>query len=255
MARKTSKKRERSEAPRRNSILRRSFRLVLGNWKLFFGIFAIMAIIELLVVGLPSVETSPILGLILTITWLTTIYLTRRLEAGRKVTLREGFYNSMTSFVPSVLVWLVVAIESLPIITLIVLYPTAVETGLFSNFGYGFGFVLFALAMVGLTWYLLPVSVMALVAVSAPGLYPIKTLSQVSELMKGRRAEFWLKLLVAVVVMVVVSVAIAVPMIGLAQFIDGTGIITQSVIAVLECLATIWLAVYLYLYYRELVIQ
>ena len=96
---------------------------------------------------------------------------------------------------------------------------------------------------------------MAMVAVSAPGLYPMQALRTASELMMGRRVKFVLRLVGLIFVLAVTWVAVMLPLIVfdlfMKQFEWTHGVPFVPVcLLVMTCFTGVYISAYLYLYYR-----
>lgn len=201
-------------------------------------------------------EASMVFGImIFLILWLTTIFVLRRRLANKKVTLREGLYNAMTPLVPTFLVFLVIFIQCIPIFLLIIAYSAAVQTEFLATPFYALVFFIFAALMVILSGYLLSSSIIALVAVSAPGLYPMQALHTASDLMASRRIHFITRLIALIIVLVIVWVVIMVPLIAfdlwMKTFEWTAGIpFVPICLNILACFTCIYCTAYLYLYYK-----
>lgn len=203
-------------------------------------------------------EASVVFGvLIFLMLWLVTIFLLRHLMAGHKVKLRDGLYNAMTPLISTLLVFVVVVIQCIPIFIVVVTYAAAVQTEFLSTPFYALLFFLFAAVMVTITAYLLSSSLVALIAVSAPGMYPMRALGTASELMMGRRIKFILRILALILALAVMWVVVMLPLIlfdlWMKTFDWTEGIpfvpVCMSVMTSFTC---IYVTAYLYKYYRYL---
>ena len=87
---------------------------------------------------------------------------------------------------------------------------------------------------------------MALVAVSAPGLYPYEAIKTANELMMGRRIRFILRIIALFIVLFVVW---AITIWPVASWL-GQSPVTSVVLIIVGCFSVIYIATYLYLYYR-----
>ncbi len=193
--------------------------------------------------------------LIFLILWLTTIFILRQRLAQRKIKLRDALYNAMTPLISSFVVFVVAVIQCVPIFLLIIVYSAAVQTEFLATPFYALVFFIFAALMILLSGYLLSSSLMALVAVSAPGLYPMQALRTASELMMGRRVKFVLRLVGLLLVLAVTWVAVMLPLIAfdlfMKQFEWTAGVPFVPVcLLVMTCFTGIYISAYLYLYYR-----
>lgn len=201
-------------------------------------------------------ESAMVFGvLIFLIIWLTTIFLLRHKLAGNKVKLRDGLYNAMTPLVSTFLVFLVAIIQCIPLFLLLIVYSAAIQTDFLTTPFYALLFFIFAVLMLLLSGYLLSSSIMALVAVSAPGLYPLRALRTASELMMGRRVRFILRLVALIIALVIIWIVIMLPLILFdfwMQRFEWTTTIPFIPICLITmtCFTGIYLTTYLYLYYR-----
>jgi len=203
-----------------------------------------------------SSEAAMMFGvMIFLIIWLTTIFLLRHRLAKHKVKLRDGLYNAMTPLISTFLVFVVAVIQCIPIFILIIVYSAAVQTEFLATPFYALVFFIFAALMILLSGYLLSSSIMAFVAVSAPGLYPMKALRTASELMMGRRVKFIIRVLALILALVIVWVVVMLPLImfdlWMKTFEWTTGIpFIPICLTIMTCFTFIYIATYLYLYYR-----
>ena len=203
-----------------------------------------------------SSEASIVFGvLIFLVLWLVTIYLLRHRLAEHKVKLRDGLYNAMTPLISTFVVLAVAAIQCIPILALIIVGSAAVQTEFLATPFYALVFFIFAVAMILLSGYLLSSTLMALVAVSAPGLYPLKALNTASDLMMGRRVKFVLRLVALIIAMVIMWIVVMLPLIlfdlWMKQFEWTAGVpFVPICLNVMTCFTAIYATAYLYLYYR-----
>lgn len=197
-----------------------------------------------------------VLGVIVfLIIWLTTIYLLRHRLAEHKIKLRDGLYNAMTPLMSTFVVFIVVLIDCIPILALTIAYSAAVQTDFLATPFYALVFFIFAVLMIIASGYLLSSSMIALVAVSAPGLYPMKALNAASDLMMGRRIKFIIRLVAGALLLIIVWVLVMLPLIlfdlWMKTFEWTAGIpFIPICLVVMTCFTCIYVTTYLYLYYR-----
>lgn len=193
--------------------------------------------------------------LIFLILWLCTIFILRHRLAGHKIKLRDALYNAMTPMISSFVIFVIAVIQCIPIFFLIIVYSSAVQTDFLSTPFYALLFFIFAALMVILSGYLLSSSLIAFVAVSAPGLYPMKAMHAASDLMMGRRFKFVLRIIALLIIMALTWVAVMLPLIVfdllMKNFEWAAGIPFVPVcLLVMTCFTGIYITAYLYLYYR-----
>lgn len=190
--------------------------------------------------------------------WLTTIYLMRHFVAGGKPKLRDALYNALTPLISTLLVFCVIFIQAIPAMLVIITYSAAVATGFLSTPFYALVYFIFAALMILITAYLFSSSIIALVAVTAPGVYPITALSSASDLMNGRRVKFIIRIVYLIIVVALIYAIIMTPIIlvdlwlkGICEFIAGWPIVPFFLLVV-TCFSFVYATVYLYRYYRWL---
>lgn len=195
--------------------------------------------------------------LIFLVLWLTTIYLIRHKKAGHKVNLRDGLYNSMTPLISTFVVLAVAIVQCVPIILLIIAYSAAVQTEFLATPFYALMFLAFAVAMIAISGYLLSSTLIALVAVTAPGLYPVKAMRAASDVMMGRRMGCVARLIALIITLGVVWAVVMLPIIlvdlGMKNFEWAQGIpVVPVCLNIMTCFSVVYSAAYLYIYYRWL---
>ena len=203
-----------------------------------------------------SSESATVFAVIIfLILWLTTIFLVRHLLAGHKIKLRDGLYNAMTPLLSTFAVFAVAMIQCIPIFLLVIVYSAAVQTGFLNTPFYALVFFIFAMVMIVISGYLLSSSLIALVAVTVPGMYPMRALHAASDLMMGRRVKFIVRLIALIFALVIVWIIVMLPLI-LFDLLMRNFEWTESIPFIPVCLLTmtcftgIYISVYLYLYYR-----
>ena len=109
--------------------------------------------------------------------------------------------------------------------------------------------------MSALSLYLISGTLMAMVAVSAPGMYPLRALILIHEVMKGERVGFIVRLITVILILALIWVAVVgigvlieLLLRNLGQFVP----VTNAMIFVCGCFSVIYMAVYLYLYYHKI---
>lgn len=228
----------------------KTFGILVKNHRLFLPFLAIVVIIGIATVGLSGVVDQVSDGIFATllflIIWLVTIFILRHTMAKNKITLRDALYNAMTPLLSVFVVLAVIALQCLPIILLIVAYSSAAETDFLKMPFYALLFFVFAVLMILLSGYMLSSSSIALVAVSAPGLYPIVALKNASDLMIGQRIKFVIRLIALAILVILVWAVIILPL----KVIGVPGIVLSIVQAIVFCVCMIYISAYLYLYYR-----
>lgn len=192
------------------------------------------------------------------VTWLVTIYLVRHRLAGHKLKLRDGLYNALAPFISTLLVIAVIFIEAIPLMIVVITYSAAVATDFLSTPFYALIYFIFAALLSILSIYLISSSLIALIAVSAPGLYPLVAVRTASDLLAGRRIKFIIRVVYLFFVLIVVWVFVMLPLIALdlvlKQAIPGLqGLpVVSFELLLMTCFSVVYSTIYLYLFYRRL---
>ncbi len=196
--------------------------------------------------------------LLFLVTWLATIYLVRHLLAKHRVKMRDGLYNALTPLISTLVVVGVVFLELIPVFIVIITYSAAVATDFLSTPFYALVYFIFAALLALLSLYLLSSSVVGLVAVTAPGIYPMVALRTTSNLVYGRRIKLLVRLLFLVVVLAICWVLVMLPIILLDlwlkssfEFLGAVPFVSFMMLC-MTVFTTIYIATYLYLYYRRM---
>lgn len=196
--------------------------------------------------------------LLFLIMWLVTIFLLRHFLAGEHPRLRDGLYNALSPLLSTLVVFVVIFIQAIPLMLVIITYSAAVMTNFLATPFYALLYFIFAALMLLLSGYLLSSSLMALVAVTAPGVYPLTALFAASDLMASRRLKMILRLIYLVFVIAIIYIITMMPIIlldlwfkSMWSWISGWPIVPFFLLVV-TCFVFMYATTYLYLYYRWL---
>lgn len=198
-------------------------------------------------------------GLLMLLVWLTTVWLLRNIMAGHNVRLRDGLYSAGAPILSTFLVSIVLLVQLLPLGLAFVGYSAAISSGLLSGGVAAMVFWTVALLLSVLSLYWITSTIIALVIVTLPGMYPLKAIKTAGDLVIGRRIRILLRLLWMLLVVVVIWVIIMVPIIIFDTWLKGiwtaiAGVPVVPVILLAMSSATvIWMASYVYLLYRKVV--
>ena len=198
--------------------------------------------------------------LLFMITWLVSIYLTRHLLAGHHPRMRDGLYNALSPLISTLFVALIVFIELIPIMFVVITYQAAVSTEFLKTPFYALIYFIFASLLTILSVYLTSSSLMGLIAVSAPGLYPLTAIETARNLIAGRRIRFLVRILylffwVALIYIVIVLPAILLDILvkGAFPWLNDLGLpFVPFVLLVVTIFVFIFISIYAYLFYRQL---
>lgn len=190
--------------------------------------------------------------------WLVTIYLVRHFMAGHKPKLRDALYNALAPLISTLAVLIVVFIQAIPLMLVLITYSAAVATGFLATPFYALVYFIFALVMLLISVYCFSSSLIALAAVTAPGVYPLVALGSASDLMMGRRMHFIVRLVALLLVVILIYIVVMMPVILLDlwlkssfEWLSGVPIV-PFMLLVCTCFVFIYCATYIYQYYRAL---
>ncbi|MBQ2672561.1 hypothetical protein IJH26_01895 [Candidatus Saccharibacteria bacterium] len=231
----------------------KSFGLFFRNWKIFIPFCLAMILTSYLTIGmtdlLDGVAADVLAMLFFLVIWLVTIFVIRHILAGREITLRQALYNAMTPLISTLVVLAIVILECIPIFLVIIAYSAAIKTDFLSTPFYALVFFVFVAIMLVISIYLLTSSVVAFVAVTAPGLYPLLAIRTASKVVAGRRIKFLIRLVALIMIIALIWAVIILPLTAL----NINSIVLSIVIAAVLCFDSIYAAIYLYLFYRWLI--
>lgn len=191
--------------------------------------------------------------------WLTTVWLLRNILAGNKVKLRDGLYNASAPILSTFLVTLVLILQLLPMALAFIGYSAALASGLLDGGVEAMLFWIAAGLLVVLSLYWVTSTLIALVIVTLPGMYPMKALSTAGDIAVGRRMRLLLRLLWLIGTIVVTWIVVMVPLVLLNAWINSLWPAFSAVpmlpiaLVIMSSLTVVWSSSYVYLLYRKVV--
>lgn len=204
-------------------------------------------------------EVQQVFGLLLFIVlWLSVIYILRHRLAGHSLRLRDALYNAMTPFISTLIVALIILIELIPIALVVITYSAAVATNFLATPFYALVYFIFAALMILLSVYLVSSTLLALIAVSAPGLYPLVAIRTANDLVASRRIRWIIRVLFLFFIFAVVWVLIMLPLILLDLWLKSIWDWTEGIpfislmLQIMTTFTAIYATAYLYLFYRHM---
>jgi len=202
---------------------------------------------------------SVIGALIVLFGWLSTVWLLRNTLAGHTPRLRDGLYNSGSPVLATALVSFILLVQMLPSAIAIIIYTAANASGMLDG---GVSAMLIwasVVLLVLLSVYWVTSSLLALVIVTLPGMYPLRAIRAAGDLVVGRRLRFLFRIIWMVIAVVVVWLIIMIPIIlfddwikKVVPAIDWLPIVPLSII-VLSSVTLVYSSGYIYLLYRRIV--
>lgn len=198
-------------------------------------------------------------GMIMLLTWLTSVWLLRNILAGRKVKVRDGLYNSGSPILSTFLVALLFVVQLLPLALALIAYSAAATSGLLLGGVEAMLFWIAAGLLCLLSLYWITGTIFAMIVVTLPGMYPYQAIKAAGDLVVGRRLRILLRFLWMVFIAVLAWVIILIPVILLDGWIKSVWPavnwlpIVPVVLLALSSMTIIWVSSYVYLLYRKVV--
>ena len=204
-------------------------------------------------------EQGVMLALLVLMTWLTAVWLLREILLGFKPKLRDGLYNATAPLISTSVVLLILLIQLSPVGIMALAYSALVSVHILTE---GFGMMLFGLlaaSVLTLVLYWVTSTIIALVVVALPGMYPLRAIQAASDLVVGRRLRIMLRIVWAFVYSSVIWCVVMVSLVLLERGLSSKLKWLESVPIVpfagafMMALLFVWLAAYIYLLYRKVV--
>lgn len=204
-------------------------------------------------------EQGVMLALLVLMTWLTAVWLLREILLGLKPKLRDGLYNATAPLISTSVVLLILLIQLSPVGIMALAYSALVSVHILTE---GFGMMLFGLlaaSVLTLVLYWVTSTIIALVVVALPGMYPLRAIQAASDLVVGRRLRIMVRIVWAFVYSSVIWCVVMVSLVLLERGLSSKLKWLESVPIVpfagafMMALLFVWLAAYIYLLYRKVV--
>lgn len=211
-----------------------------------FGAFAVLVATSNSTTDQASAVYQTVLGFIFSLAYL---WILRQVFAGgRRLRVRDAFYQGMYPLIPVMLVVVVIALQLIPMLIGASLFTLVVGNGIAAN---TFETVLWAIVFAGfiaITLYLVCASVFSLYIAALPDMTPLKALRSGRELVRGRRLSLLRKILFLAIALLLVAAIIMVPIILYATPA------APIILFVLSMVAVPIVHTYMYTLYRELLV-
>lgn len=191
--------------------------------------------------------------------WLSTVWLLRQRLANHQVSVRDALYNSGAPVMAMGVLVIVAVIQLIPAAVGLVIINAASQTGMLSG---GIEAMLLWLAVIGLVTisiYCLISTAFATIIVTNPGVYPLRALRIAGDIVTGRRLQVILRFLWLAIIIFFGWLLVLLPVLALDSWLVSTwdalaGLsIVPFVILLLGSLTFVFSAVYIYIFYREVI--
>ncbi len=208
----------------------------------------------------PQGAAQQIFGILFAgMTWLTTVWLLRNFLAKKPVRLRDGLYSSGAPILATMLLLALLVIQLLPLFIAVIAYAAASASGILQNTVALMLFFSAALLICVLSLYWATTTIIALVVITLPNMYPMQALRLSGDIVVGRRVRILLRFLWMFLTVAVGWALVLIPAILAYEFLKGKVVFLEHIplipflSSLLGVLAVIWMASYVYLLYRKVV--
>lgn len=210
--------------------------------------------------GQETSQLQQVYGAIITLlVWLTTVWLLRAYLAGGKPKLRDGLYSAGAPFVSTFLVAFFGILQLLPMAIGAIGVGAAASAGLMENGVEAMVVWAVVLLLTTLSVYWLSATLIALVVVTLPGMYPMRAIRTAGDLVMGRRLRIIYRLLWLVLTIVFAWIIVLLPLLlfdtwikGVVSSIEWLPIIPMALL-VMGTATVMWSSAYIYSLYRKVV--
>lgn len=204
--------------------------------------------------AMPASELQQFLGVLIGfVFWLAAVWVARMRLAGNHIKIRDALYNCCAPLVPSAMIVLVIIVQLLPAAVAVFLFAILQTGGILEGGVEVMMFSIGAVLLFLLSSYWLSASLLALVVVTLPGVYPWKALSAASELIIGQRWTIALHMAVMALVILLLWVAVLIPALMLDGYLRWDWLpLVPLVVQALGAASLVFSSVYIYKLYRNL---
>lgn len=205
-------------------------------------------------------EAQQLMSIILILfMWLACVWMLRNILAGKKFKVRDALYSSGSPVLATMVVFVLISIQLIPVVIGLFGYGAAIATGLLVAGGVEsmMFWVAFGLLIL-LSIYWITGSIFALIIITLPGMYPYQAIKTSGDLVVGRR----LRLMFRLVWMIIVSLLgwiLIIPIVlfdgwlkNVTDFVDWLPVV-PFFIHVASTLTILWFSAYIYLLYRKVI--
>ena len=193
--------------------------------------------------------------IIVAVAWLSLIFIARRVYSGNQLRLRDAIYSAGTPLVPMMVLLVAVLVQLLPLALVLISYSAITGAGYINQ---GIAIENMAawcviLAVLVLTIYWMVTSLLTLVSVTIPGLYPMRAYYETSIQVAGRRVKILFRILMMFLPLLVLWALVLIPTVLLDSILKPkTFPVVQLVVSLLAAISCTWVSAYMYVLYRRI---
>ena len=193
--------------------------------------------------------------IIVAVAWLSLIFIARRVYSGNQLRLRDAIYSAGTPLVPMMVLLVAVLVQLLPLALVLISYSAITGAG-YINQGVAIENMAawcVILAVLVLTIYWMVTSLLTLVSVTIPGLYPMRAYYETSIQVAGRRVKILFRILMMFLSLLALWALVLIPTVLLDSILKPkTFPVVQLVVSLLAAISCTWVSAYMYVLYRRI---
>lgn len=193
--------------------------------------------------------------IIVAVAWLSLVFIARRVYSGNQLRLRDAIYSAGTPLVPMMVLLVAVLVQLLPLALVLISYSAITGAG-YINQGVAIENMAawcVILAVLVLTIYWMVTSLLTLVSVTIPGLYPMRAYYETSIQVAGRRVKILLRILMMFLPLLALWALVLIPTVLLDSILKPKAFpVVQLVVSLLAAISCTWVSAYMYVLYRRI---
>ena len=193
--------------------------------------------------------------IIVAVAWLSLIFIARRVYSGNQLRLRDAIYSAGTPLVPMMVLLVAVLVQLLPLALVLISYSAITGAG-YINQGVAIENMAawcVILAVLVLTIYWMVTSLLTLVSVTIPGLYPMRAYYETSIQVAGRRVKILFRILMMFLPLLALWALVLIPTVLLDSILKPKIFpVVQLVVSLLAAISCTWVSAYMYVLYRRI---
>lgn len=193
--------------------------------------------------------------IIVAVAWLSLIFIARRVYSGNQLRLRDAIYSAGTPLVPMMVLLVAVLVQLLPLALVLISYSAITGAG-YINQGVAIENMAawcVILAVLVLTIYWMVTSLLTLVSVTIPGLYPMRAYYETSIQVAGRRVKILFRILMMFLPLLALWALVLIPTVLLDSILKPKAFpVVQLVVSLLAAISCTWVSAYMYVLYRRI---
>lgn len=204
-------------------------------------------------------SNGAVAALLLLIGWLTIIWLGRAVMRHEHPKLRDGLYNAGAPIVPTAILAVIALVQLIPAAAGLLAVRAGVASGYFVTGIEGMLLVVPMVLLAALSFYWLTTTMLSLVIVTLPGMYPLAAHRHAYDLIRGRRLTIILRWVWVLLVQFIFWLIVLVPVVIIERLIhDHVGFLQNVpfvpiIVLLLTSFSLVYTALYSYQLYRSIV--